>query len=111
MVAKSGTSGDIPQLITRIRKTGARVVFVGYLRSPGVDSIIDACRPSGDALEARLVQMAEQMDGVYFLSIADLVPDGDRSFHGADMIHPSKKGSKAIGRMVADLIRQVDESR
>ncbi|WP_254679308.1 SGNH/GDSL hydrolase family protein [Celeribacter baekdonensis] len=111
MVAKNGTSGDIPQLITRIRKTGARVVFIGYLRSPGVDSIIDACRPSGDALEARLIQMAKEMDGVYFLSIADLVPDGDRSFHGADMIHPSKKGSKAIGRMVADLIRQVDESR
>lgn len=111
MVAKSGTSGDIPQLISRIRKTGARVVFVGYLRSPGVDSVIDACRPAGDALEARLIQMAEQMDGVYFLSIADLVPEGDRSYHGADMIHPSKKGSHAIGRLVADLIRKVDENR
>ncbi|MBU0643494.1 MAG: SGNH/GDSL hydrolase family protein [Alphaproteobacteria bacterium] len=111
MVTKSGTSGDIPQLISRIRKTGARVVFVGYLRSPGVDSVIDACRPAGDALEARLIQMAEQMDGVYFLSIADLVPEGDRSYHGADMIHPSKKGSQAIGRLVADLIRKVDENR
>ncbi|SDF40646.1 Lysophospholipase L1 [Celeribacter baekdonensis] len=111
MVTISGTSGDIPQLISRIRKTGARVVFVGYLRSPGVDSVIDACRPAGDALEARLIQMAEQMDGVYFLSIADLVPEGDRSYHGADMIHPSKKGSQAIGRLVADLIRKVDENR
>ena len=50
--------------------------------------------------------MAARDPGVQFLSLADLVPYGDRSYHGIDMIHPSRKASRIIGRMVADLIRR-----
>jgi len=48
---------------------------------------------------------------VFFHSIADLVPSGDRSFHGLDMIHPSRKASQIIGQQVAALIKRADSGR
>ncbi|SFJ51523.1 SGNH/GDSL hydrolase family protein [Celeribacter neptunius] len=111
MIAADGTRGEIPRLVHQIRQTGANVVYLGYLRSPGVDSMIDACRDLGDEFEARVSAMAAQSDGVYFLDLSRLVPEGDRSFHGVDMIHPSKKGSRVIGEKLADLIRQIDKAR
>ncbi len=106
MISLDGSRGRIPDLVRRIRATGARVIYLGYLRSPGLGSPIESCRDEGDALEARIAAMAARDPGVQFLSLADLVPYGDRSYHGIDMIHPSRKASRIIGRMVADLIRR-----
>lgn len=100
-----GTAGEIPRLLMDLRQTGARVLYVGYLRSPGVDSPIEHCRDDGQELERRLSRFADRVEGIYYLSIAGMVPHGDRSFHGADMIHPSLKGSREIGRRVAEFIR------
>lgn len=111
MVSVNGQYGDMPNLIHRIRATGARVIVVGYLRSPGVGSLIEHCRDDGDAYELRLQDMARQMKGVYFLSNKDLVPHGDRSFHAADMIHPSRKGSATIAKRLAAMIKKLDRNR
>ncbi|SEL14244.1 SGNH/GDSL hydrolase family protein [Pacificibacter marinus] len=111
MVDPSGQSGEIPKLISTIRKTGARVIYIGYLRSPGVDSIIDACLPYGNAFEARLAIMAAKDKGVFFVSVADMVATGDRSMHGVDMIHPSIKASNLIGQRVAKVIQKADRTR
>ncbi len=111
MVSADGRKGAVPDLVRRIRKTGARVVFFGYLRSPGSGSTIEHCKNEGDAYDARLAAMASQMDGVWFLSNADLVPSGDTSFHSSDRIHPSRKGSIAIAQRVAALIRRHDPTR
>lgn len=105
LIATDGESGKIPKLVAKLRKTGARVIYVGYLRSPGVGSPIDHCRNEGDELERRIDAYAQKDGGVYFLSLADLVPNGDRSYHAADMIHPSIKASKVIGGLVAEIIR------
>lgn len=111
LVNSAGTGGEIPKLLMRLRKTGAQVVYVGYLRSPGAGSPIERCKNEGDALEARVSVFAARVPRVHFLSIADMVPHGDRSYHGADMIHPSLKGSREIGRRVAGLIAGVMRSR
>lgn len=104
MISGDGRIGEVPDLVARLRQTGAQIIYVGYLRSPGVGSPIESCRDEGDKFEARIDRMANATDGVYFLSLADLVPFGDRSFHGIDMIHPSAKASREIGRMVAGII-------
>ncbi len=109
LISADGTGGRIPALVARLRATGARVIWLGYLRSPGVNSPIEECRDEGDELEARLAAMAARDPGTYFLSLADLVPYGDRSYHMADMIHPSLKASREIGRMVARLIRAAEQ--
>ena len=111
LISENGTSGKIPKLVGRLRATGARVIYVGYLRSPGMGSPIENCKDEGDALEARIAAMAARDPGVFFLSLADLVPYGDRSYHGVDMIHPSMKASRIIGRMIAELIRANEAER
>lgn len=107
LAAKDGSGkGAIPKLIKKIRATGAKVIYVGYLRSPGADSPIEHCRDDGDELEKRVKAFADTDTGVFHVSIRDLVPNGDRSFHGSDMIHPSIKGSREIGKRVANVINK-----
>lgn len=106
LISADGKKGEIPKLVRRIRATNARVIYVGYLRSPGFGSPIDHCKSLGDRMEARIGRMASADEGVTFLSLEDLVPYGDKSYHSADRIHPSVKGSAAVGRRVADIIRK-----
>ncbi len=104
MISADGSRGRIPELVARLRQSGARVLYVGYLRSPGMNSPIEGCRDEGDELERRIAALAARDPGVSFLSLADLVPPGDRSYFGIDMIHPSVKASRIIGRLVAQKI-------
>jgi len=105
LISADGTRGVIPSVVARARRDGARVIYVGYLRSPGRGSPIEGCRPLGDKLEARIAKLAAMDAGITFVSLADLVPHGDRSFHANDMIHPSPKGSAAAAQRVVTAIR------
>lgn len=111
LISADGRKGDVPSLVASIRKSGSRVVFLGYLRSPGVGSPIESCKDEGDTYEARIAKMANRDKGVYFLSLTDLVPKGDTSFHSADMVHPSRKASRIIGERLAKLIKKADRNR
>ena len=106
LISQDGRRGKIPGLLSKLRQSGARVIFVGYLRSPGAGSPIEHCRDEGNELDNRLTRLAALDTGLYFLSLADLVPHGDRSYHAFDMVHPSLKGSTAIGQRVAAVIRE-----
>lgn len=105
MISPDGYGGSVPDLVREIRASGARVIYVGYLRSPGVGSMIEHCRDEGQEFERRLAAMADRDAGVHFVSLVDLVPHGDRSFHALDMVHPSLKASRAIAQRVSAIIR------
>ena len=105
LISPDGTSGTVVDMVTRARADGAQVVYVGYLRTPGKPSLIDHCRTWGQKYEARLARMAARDAGVTFVSVADVVPDGDLSFHDVDRIHPSPKGSAAIAARIAAVIK------
>ncbi|UYV37604.1 SGNH/GDSL hydrolase family protein [Rhodobacteraceae bacterium D3-12] len=105
MIALDGRRGVIPGLVSRIRQSGARVLYLGYLRSPGFDTPIENCKDEGDELEARLSRLAALDEGIIFHPITDLVPPGDLSFHAVDRIHPSLKGSAAIAERLARVIQ------
>ena len=104
LITPDGERGHIPDLVRKLRQSGARVVYLGYLRSPGRGSPIEHCKNEADALEGRVSLMASRDPGVTFVSIADLVPHGDASFHAPDMIHPSVKGAAAIAGRAARVI-------
>jgi hypothetical protein len=89
-----------------LRGTGAQVIYVGYLRSPGVGSPIEHCHDDGNELEHRVSALSKIDKGLHFVSLADLVPNGDRSFHAMDMIHPSLKASAMIGERLAKLMQK-----
>lgn len=104
MLSADGSAGAVADLVARARADGAKVIYLGYLRSPGRSSPIEGCRTVGNAFDKRLAKMAMRDRGVFFMSNANLVPEGDLSFHSFDRIHPSIKGSRAIGARVAALI-------
>lgn len=104
LIAENGRRGAIPSLASKIRKSGARLIILGYLRSPGFSSPIESCKDEGDELEARISKLAAIDPGITFHSLTDLVPHGDLSFHAADRIHPSLKGSQAIAARLARII-------
>lgn len=104
LISEDGTKGTIPGFLSKLRGSGAKVIYVGYMRSPGRASPIEHCRDEGAELERRISKLSELDRGLYYLSLSDLVPDGDASFHAIDMIHPSVKGSTAIGQLVANII-------
>ena len=111
LITADGKRGAIPSTVLRARRDGARVIYVGYLRSPGRGSPIEACKPLGDKMEARIAKLAEIDPGFTFVSLADMVPYGDGSFHAADMIHPSAKGSAAAAQRVLLAIEENDKPK
>lgn len=106
LISQDGRNGLIPANVARARSVGAKVIYVGYLRSPGRGSLIEGCKVWGDRLETRIARMAKRDRGVRFVSLQDMVPHGDRSFHALDMIHPSPKGSAAATQRIIRAIKQ-----
>lgn len=107
LVSKDGRAGTIPAFVDGIRKSGARVIYVGYLRNPGSFTPIRACRQAGDELDRRLALMSRFDAGVTFLPMSDLVPEGDTGWHQLDRIHPSPRGSRGIGLRIANEVRAI----
>lgn len=102
LISANGKSGAIPKLVANIRATGAKVIYTGYMRTPGLTSPIEGCTAVGNELERRLAKMASLDDGVDYIPLADLVKvAGDTSYHGIDLVHPSRKGSAAIAALIA----------
>lgn len=105
LITPDGRHGAIPTLVANLRTSGARILYVGYLRNPGTFTPIKACGPAGNELDRRLARMAALNERVDFLAMADLVPHGDSSYHQLDRIHPSAKGSRAIAGRIAKHIK------
>lgn len=106
LINEDSVGGVIPDLLRQLRDTGAQVIYLGYLRTPGRDSPIDACKDESDRMEARIARFSRETDGLHFVSLTDLVPEGDLSFHALDRIHPSIKGSRAIGLRLSEIIQK-----
>lgn len=106
LVSQDLKSGKVVDTIRKIRARGTKVVYVGYLHSPGVKSLVDHCKDEDIEFEARVAALAETDPGVHYLELSKLVPPKDTSFHAVDRIHPSRKASEVIGEMIADVILQ-----
>ena len=107
LIDRNHAWGAIPDLIHfLLQTTDAKVIYTGYLRSPGRSSMIEHCATSGSELEQRISHMASTTNRLFFLSLQDLVPHGDLTYHSAARIHPSPKGSAAIAARISTLIYQ-----
>ncbi|WP_084862491.1 SGNH/GDSL hydrolase family protein [Salibaculum halophilum] len=109
LIAPSGESGAIPDLVTRLRADGTRVIYTGYLRTPGFASPVERCAPLGAEMDRRIARLADRDPGVFFLDLATVVPSGDTSFHRLDRVHPSPKGSAAIAERIVALMAAIDQ--
>lgn len=104
MVSPDGRTGRIPDLISHVLSTGAKVAYVGYLRSPELVTPIEHCKDEGDELERRVRIFAETSPEIHFISLEDLVPPRGQGYFAFDLIHPSRTTSFLIGSRIADVI-------
>lgn len=111
LVSADGRAGAIPKYVNEIRQTGARVIYLGYLRNPGTFTPIKGCGPAGNELDRRLAIMSTFDAGVTFIPLADLVPKGDWTYHQLDRIHPSPKASAEIAERVLKVIEAASKKR
>ncbi len=105
MISTDGQSGQIPDFLRHIRDKGTRVIYVGYLRSPKLITPIEHCKGEGDEFEARIARLAQQDDGITFVSSQDIARPGDPTYFSFDLIHTSRKSSRIIGQRVAEIIK------
>lgn len=105
MISVDGQSGQVPSFLREIRKTGTKVIYVGYLRSPELITPIEHCKSEGDEFEERIAKLAEHDDGIIYVSAQDVAKPGDASYFSFDLIHPSRKSSRIIGERVAEVIK------
>lgn len=100
------TSGYIPKLVNRINENGSHAFYVGYLRTPGRQSPIEACAAIGDELEARVAKLAQRRDGFTYVPVKDAIPHGSLRYHTIDRVHPSIAGSRMIAAQVAAALKR-----
>ena len=75
------------------------------LNGGGNDLSMGCC---GIPCDRSLDRMAARNQDVTFIFMADLVPHGDRSFHGPDLVQPSPEESSAItARITAQIIGEI----
>lgn len=107
LISADGRQGAIPTFVASLGATGAQVIYAGYLRNPGTATVIKACGPAGNELDRRLAELDKLDPRMTFAPMSGVVPHGDLSFHQADRIHPSPKGSREIGLRIARLIAPI----
>ncbi|SDY79675.1 Lysophospholipase L1 [Jannaschia faecimaris] len=106
-----GLGGDIPDLIDRIRSTGAKVAFVGYYDGADAASTgFTPCQGAFDTINARMTQLAARDAGLLFFDSGTVIDTADRSLYFRDLIHPSPRGSAVIGENLARAMQEFERA-
>jgi hypothetical protein len=53
LISRDGRRGAIPGFVSRLRQSGAQVIYVGYLRTPGITSPVEHCTDEGAEMDRR----------------------------------------------------------
>jgi len=77
LVSEDGRRGEIPDLVGRIRSTGARVVTMGYYDLPSAAASDGYCGETLTTLTQRIESMASHDPDVLFVPMADVVSPTD----------------------------------
>ncbi|PWJ21982.1 SGNH/GDSL hydrolase family protein [Jannaschia seohaensis] len=102
-------SGDIPELIARLRARGARVAVVGYYDGAEASPTgFTPCQPEFDVMNRRFDALAGRDPGVVFLDAGDVIDPRETVLYAPDLIHPSPRGAALIGAALAQRIRAAE---
>ncbi len=107
LIGADAQSGDIPAFLTGLRRTGAKVLWMGYYKGNGKGSF-QGCRDDLVQLEQRIARFADQTDGVLFRDSENVIDPQDPDQFAPDNTHPSPKGAALIGRYLAKTISTRD---
>lgn len=105
LISRDSKSGAIPKLIEEAQAQGARVVWLGYYKAPETTSF-EGCRPGLVEIERRIELLARSNPGLFFLDAEDVFDPPVRELFDSDRTHPSTKGSRLIGKEIANIIEK-----
>ena len=102
IIAPSGQSGPMFDLIATITQGGAKVVIVGYFVPY---EYFEGCVDEVVALNTRYAALAQSNPSVAFVDSSSIItPTLNVQHYDQDKLHPSVSGSAAIGTLVADAL-------
>ncbi len=109
LIGPQARSGDIPRFLSQLRKTGARIMVMGYY-PPGRagNNFFKACTDDLEILNHRLAQFAGRHERVYFVSAGDVVSPQDPTHYQRDMVHPAPQTARRIGDYLARAIEEAE---
>jgi lysophospholipase L1-like esterase len=107
LITADGKSGSIPAFLTRLRGSGAQVLWMGYYAGNGKGSF-NGCRDELVTLDARIALFADATPGVFFADSEDVLDPKDPANFASDNTHPSAKGSATIGAYLSRVISQAE---
>jgi acyl-CoA thioesterase I len=105
LLAADGT-GAIPDLVDRALDDGAKVAWVGYPNIPESRQGYIGCDDEQAQLIERLEELERDRDGLIFVDGRDAFGPDELEFFDGDHVHPSVEGSRALGALVAERIRE-----
>lgn len=108
MVTADLTSGALIELIEAARADGAKIMLVGYHTGYAGVHLFSGCRQDVTELVARYRELAKRNDDIYFVSARDALDAKNRSHFALDRVHPSRKGSRRIAKLIALGIKAVE---
>ncbi|MEL6708219.1 MAG: SGNH/GDSL hydrolase family protein [Pseudomonadota bacterium] len=106
MITVDASAGEWVDLVDRIRTDGANIVVAGYYSLPSQDSeeVLAQCEGVIGELNARLERLAAKHRTVHFVSMSDAIDPASLEDYDPDLIHPSPRGSRAIGGKIGAAI-------
>ena len=104
IITDSG-EGLIPDLVEKAQNDGSNVILIGYYSVPK-GSEYEPVILEVEIINDRYNEFAKANEGVYFISLKDVMsPEETPELYSDDLVHPSIDGHSAIGRHIAEFIR------
>ena len=108
IITDSG-EGLIPDLVETAQNDGSKVILIGYYSVPK-GSEYEPVILEVEILNDRYNEFAEANEGVYFISLKDVMsPEETPELYSDDLVHPSDDGHFAIGEYIGNFI--IDEHK
>jgi lysophospholipase L1-like esterase len=107
LIGPDTMTGSIPGFLTKLRASGAQVLWMGYYKGNGKGSF-EGCRDDLVLLERRIARFAARMEGITFLDSESVIDPTDPTVFAGDNTHPSPKGSALIGAYLSKAISARD---
>ena len=108
-IVDADLNGDLPNLIARLRASGAKVAYLGYYDGPaGARTAFTPCQPAFDTINARMARLDAGDAGFLFFDAGTVIDPADRDLYAGDLIHPSRQAAARIGTALAEAMRTVE---
>ncbi|MAY85648.1 MAG: GDSL family lipase [Pseudooceanicola sp.] len=101
MISGDGRRGDIPALLGPIAKAGTRIAVLGYYDGNALPNAFSGCEVSIDRLNARLANMVAKGSNMIYVDAGVAMDPADPGLWFVDRVHPSRRGARAIGEVLA----------